>query len=304
MAERNLEEVQWAFDAYEAVRHRLPQASFPSKTKQVANLAALADQFDVFLLDAFGVLNIGESAIPGAPERLRDLQAAGKTILIVSNAAGYPKRVMLEKYRSLGFDLGADNVLSSRQVILRRLHAATACRRGLMISRQFGLEELEDLNAVVLAEDPEDYDSVDEFVFFGAAEWTEERQALLETSLKANPRPVKVGNPDIVAPRENGLSREPGHFAHRLVETTGVTPEFFGKPFNNIFEMAISQVAPAVDLSRMVMVGDTLQTDILGGAAAGVKTALITGYGSLTGLDIDHAIAQSGISPDYVMPTT
>ena len=66
-------DAQWAFSAYQAVRHRLPSATFPTTSQNVAGLGDLADQFDVFLLDAFGVLNVGQRAIPVAPERVRDL---------------------------------------------------------------------------------------------------------------------------------------------------------------------------------------------------------------------------------------
>ena len=65
----------WAFDAYQAVRHRLPQARFPERTTRVPDMDALADHFDVFLLDAFGVLNIGENAIPGVVDRVAGLRA-------------------------------------------------------------------------------------------------------------------------------------------------------------------------------------------------------------------------------------
>jgi glycerol 3-phosphatase-2 len=52
-----------AFEAYESVRNRLPVVR-PSAVgfQRVATLADIADVFDVFLLDAFGVLNIGEAA--------------------------------------------------------------------------------------------------------------------------------------------------------------------------------------------------------------------------------------------------
>ena len=54
------------------------------------NLEDLVDEIDVFFLDAFGVLNIGDSAINGVPERISKLQSIGKKILIVSNAGGFP----------------------------------------------------------------------------------------------------------------------------------------------------------------------------------------------------------------------
>ncbi len=42
------------------------------------DLDALSDEIDTFLLDAFGVLNIGDTAIEGVPERVAGLQKAGK----------------------------------------------------------------------------------------------------------------------------------------------------------------------------------------------------------------------------------
>lgn len=303
MAPDRTDDAKWAFAAYEKVRERLPKATFPKTSQTVDNLGEITEHIDVFLLDAFGVLNIGESAIPGAPERIAALQEVGKTVMVLSNAAGVPKRMLMEKYARLGFKFAPDKVVTSREVLLHALQSRPACQRGLMASVEHGLEELEDLNAEFLAEDPAAYDKAEEFLFIGSGEWTEERQTLLETSLRANPRPVLVGNPDIVAPREIGLSREAGLFAHHLADNTGVTPEFFGKPFANAFDMALARLPKNTDLTRVVMVGDTLQTDILGGAAAGVKTALITDYGSLTGMDVDWAIRRSGITPDFIMPT-
>jgi ribonucleotide monophosphatase NagD (HAD superfamily) len=52
------------------------------------------------------------------------------------------------------------------------------------------------------------------------------------------------------------------------------------------------------------MVGDTLHTDILGGAQAGWKTVLVTDHGLLRGENVEQAIARSGIVPDYIVATT
>lgn len=298
----NSRDARWAFSAYEAVRHRLPSADFPAMSQKAANLSEIADQFDVFLLDAFGVLNVGERAITGAPERVRELQRAGKIVIVVSNAASYPKRVLVQRYVQLGFNIPSANILTSREVILAALSARPAHSIGLMASLEFGGEELEHLDAKFLDDDADLFDAVEEFVLIGSSEWTENRQALLEASLRANPRPVLVGNPDIVAPVVGGLSRQPGHYAHRLADATGVVPEFFGKPFANIFDTVLSRVPDDIAPARIVMVGDTLQTDILGGRVAGIKTALVTDFGSLKGIDVSGAIEQSGIVPDFILP--
>jgi glycerol 3-phosphatase-2 len=103
-----------------------------------------------------------------------------------------------------------------------------------------------------------------------------------------------------VAPRENGFSTEPGSYAHKLGDATGIEPLFFGKPFQNIFDLAFYRLG-RFDPDRTVMVGDSLHTDILGGQAAGIKTALISGYGFLAGHDVDPYIQSSGIQPDYIL---
>jgi len=289
-----------AFESYERVRHRLPVAKAGASCTRLPDLDALADDMDVFLLDAFGVLNIGETAIAGVPERIAGLQKAGKRVMIVSNAAGFPHAKLMEKYKNLGYNFAPEDVITSRKATLHALRNAPPMKWGLMATQSLGRGDIEPFDMVYLAEDPAEYDAAEAFVLLGSAVWTETRQALLEASLRNAPRPVYVGNPDIVAPREDGFSIEPGHFAHRLADQTGVEPQFFGKPFGNIFDLAFAQI-DKIDLGRTVMVGDSLHTDILGGQAAGLKTALIAGYGFFAGHDVAGPIATSGIQPDYIL---
>ena len=292
-----------AFAAYEAVRHRLPKArvSTNEQPSQVATLEDIADQYDAFLLDAFGVLNIGETAIPGVIERIEMLKARGKRVIVVSNAAGFPHAALMEKYCRLGYDFAPADVITSRATLLSALGSYEVMRWGLMATRSTGLRDLEGLDLSYLEEDPNAYASVDGFLMIGSAAWTEERQALLVQALVGRPRPVWVGNPDIVAPRETGFSVEPGYFAHRLADETDSTPHFFGKPFGNIYELALQRLGPEVPRDRMVMVGDSLHTDILGAQAAGIGSALIADYGFFAGYDIQHAIGCSGIYPDHIV---
>lgn len=289
-----------ALRAYEAVRHRLPEAGATGRGRACQTLADLAEDFDVFLLDAFGVLNIGETAIPDTPQRIAALKAAGKQVFVVSNAAGYPHAALVRKYRRIGYEFAPDEIITSRATLLAGLEGRRGMHWGLMATRATGLEDLEGLNLTYLEEDPAAYDAVEGVLMIGSAAWTEERQALLEAALQRRPRPVLVGNPDIVAPRETGFSAEPGYFAHRLADRTGVVPEFFGKPFGTIFDLAFARIG-AVDRSRVVMVGDSLHTDILGAQTAGIASALITDYGFLAGQDAARAIAETGIAPDFIV---
>ena len=297
----NQTDEQWAFDAYEGVRARLPLPGFARQWRTADTLADIAQDFDVFLLDAFGVLNIGETAIEGAAERIRDLRDAGKRVMVVSNAAGYPKRILMERYRRLGFDFAPGDIVTSRDALLSELATRAPMHWGIMASQRFGMEELDHLECHFLTEDPASYEAAKGFLLIGSAEWTQERQELLIEATRQNPRPVLVGNPDIVAPREDGLSREPGFYAHGLADETGISPEFFGKPFASIYNLALAGLGANPDRNRILMVGDTLHTDVLGGRGAGVCTALVAGYGSLASSDVGAAIKQSGIVPDFVI---
>ena len=283
------------------MRHRLP-APQPAGTtyRRARTLEEIADGFDVFLLDAFGVLNIGEAAIPGTRERIADMRASGKRVLVVSNAAGFPHAALMEKYTRLGYDFAPEDVITSRATMLAGLNGRHGLNWGLMATRSTGLRDLEGLNLTYLEEDPAPYATVDGFLMVGSAAWTEERQRLLEAAVLDRPRPVLVGNPDIVAPRETGFSTEPGHYAHRLADRAGIVPEFFGKPFTNIFELAFARLG-SFDKSRTLMVGDSLHTDILGARNAGVASALIADYGFFAGQDVSTAIDRTGIVPDFVV---
>ncbi|WP_246030486.1 HAD-IIA family hydrolase [Litoreibacter halocynthiae] len=291
-----------ALAAYEAVRHRLPDVVPPKKKPQfVATLEDIADQYDAFLLDAFGVLNIGETAIPGVVERIQMLKSRGKQIIVVSNAAGFPHATLMEKYQRLGYDFAPEDVITSRATLLSAIGSGEGKHFGLMATPKAGLRDLESLNVSYLEEDPAVYEKVDGFLMIGSAAWTEGRQSLLVQALRQRPRPVWVGNPDIVAPRETGFSTEPGYFAHRLADEADIAPKFFGKPFGNIFELAFQRLNRNTSRDRVVMVGDSLHTDILGAQSAGIASALIADYGFFAGYDVQSAIVASGILPDHIV---
>ena len=288
---------------YQAIRDRLPAAEFPSTSIYKPNLEALCDDIDCFVLDGFGVLNVGDSTVPGAVDRVRALRALGKEVRVLTNGASYPVAKTRGKYMNWGMPFSAEEVVSSRDALAVAL-------AGLSSNKCWGFSalarsELDELtpNAALLENDYELYKRCDGFVLLGAGEWTDEKQQLLIKALQDRPRPLLVGNPDLVAPQTAGLSKEPGWYAHLIQDATGVEPKFYGKPFDNAFSL-IRKGVDGIDPSRIAMVGDTLHTDILGGAQSGWKTVLVTDHGLMRGLDVEVAIQDSGIRPDYVVPTT
>ena len=293
-------DTDWAFAQYERVRPVLPEAQFPATSKTISHMEELIDEIDVFLLDAFGVLNIGASVIPGAPEWVSHLQSLGKQVLVVANGATYSPSNSREKYLEFGFKFAQADIISSRNILSDALKDRPEKLWGVMSATGGAIDELP-VNVVQLEFDQKDFDRVEGFVFLGAGEWQKTQQDMLVASLQNNPRPVMVGNPDIVAPREEGFTLEPGWFAHEVSRQCSVKPLFFGKPFANIYDAALGRVTEGVAKSRIAMVGDTLHTDVLGGAAAGVKTVLMADYGLFAGKDVAPYIRRSGIVPHWIV---
>lgn len=297
------EDAAFGFKAYEAIRHRLPACRRQGACHKAKHLGDIADRYDMILLDAYGVLNRGMEPIAGVPERIRALQADGKRVMVVSNAAGFAHRTLMERYARLGYAFDAEDVITSRKTLVRQLEQEGARHWGMIAGRHFGPDEFPPLDYRMLTDDIADYDAAEGFLLVGASEWTPARQALLIESLKRRSRPLYVANPDLLAPQQVGYSTEPGTYAHQIQNETGVEPVFYGKPYGNIFALAIERLQHETELDpgRVLMVGDTLHTDILGGQAAGLHTALVTRTGVLAEMDIDAAIQTSGIAPDWIL---
>lgn len=292
-----------AIARYIEIASRLPPPVNPETTRHVHSLADLVDDIDVFVLDGFGVLNVGATTIPGAVEQVAHLQQLGKQVLVLTNGATVPVEKTIEKYANWGMSFSANEVVSSRNALEVGLAAENETLLWGVIGT--GFAEIEQLAArtLLLGDDPSDYDKVDGFVFLSALDWTHDRQQILLDALTKHTRPVMVGNPDLVAPVEGAMSLEPGLFAHALADAKLCAPQFFGKPFANAFDI-VHQRIQNPEPSRIAMVGDTLHTDILGGASYGWKTVLIKNHGLMKEADSELTIASTGIRPDFIAATT
>ena len=290
-----------AFARYEAVRPRLPAARFPATSLIAQNLGEVADRWDGFVLDAFGVLNVGDTPIPGAVARLADLRARGKRLCVLTNAASYPRAEALAKYHRLGFDFTADEVVSSREIAAAALsRIADGAHWGAIAAAGDTFADLPGRVSDLQATD--DWSGVEAFLYLSTTRWTPALHAKLLRAMEVRPRPLLIANPDLVAPREGGLSTEPGFWGHDICDRTGAALHWCGKPFPDAFAEAAARSGLAPD--RLAMVGDTLHTDVLGGAAAGMGTVLITAHGLFAGCDTAPFIAASGIVPDAIVTTT
>ncbi len=294
-----------AFDLYEKARRFMPKAEFPVATDEISGLMDIADQFDVAVLDSFGVLNVGEGAIPGVADTVEALRQSGKHIIVLTNGATLDQPGAVAKVQGFGFDIDSDDVISSRSALKFGLQSFDRHMLwGITAPAHSNCQTL-GIEFEYLGDNPETYSKADGFILLSTHDAQPAHHRLLQDALLAKMRPVLVGNPDLVAPRGSYMSTEPGYFAWLLHETTGVEPQNFGKPHAQVFEQAkqrIQQVLGAIDPARVLMVGDSLHTDIIGGAAAGFTTVLTTQDGFFAGADPHKYFAACGIRPNYMLP--
>lgn len=279
---------------YQAIRPRLPGMRGAGATTEIATLLDITDQIDAFVFDAFGVLNLGERLIDGADRRLKDLRARNCAIRVLTNAASADRAGAVAKFERLGLGFAEHEIVTSRDATLRELPD------GLIGVIAADGDALGDIARPVerLGDDSARYDSVDAVLFLSTAAWTEARQDILMTSMARKPRPVFVANADLAAPREHGFTLEPGHFGHLIEDAFPGHVRFFGKPFPEVFAL-VEQSLPGVPKDRIAMCGDTPHTDILGAAAFGWRTVLVTGDGMLVGRDSTAYCSDVGIHPDW-----
>ncbi|MER8752938.1 TIGR01459 family HAD-type hydrolase [Mesorhizobium sp. M1050] len=271
-------------------------------TKRLDGIGPLAERYEVFLLDQFGVLHDGTRPYPGAVAALSALKHAGKTVVLISNSG---KRAQPNESRliKLGFEPGSwDLFVSSGEVAWRCFHdmaASGELRPGtkcLLISRDDDRTAIDGL-PFVLTEAGEDA----ELVLISASEgdcYDLDHYRHLLAPAAARRVPCFCTNPDIVMLTSVGPRFGAGRLAD-LYESLGGSVTRIGKPYKAIFDAALA-LAGEPDRGTVVCIGDSVEHDISGGNSAGVATALVLS-GILAGTpDLAAVFDEQQAWPDYI----
>ena len=291
---------------YEALRPHMPPAVPPAvPTREVSRLVEILPHVDALILDGFGVINVGARLIDGIGEVLEIAAARDIAVMVLTNGAGQGAVASWAKYRDWGLPITRQQVVSSRDALESALPAVAAGRIVAALgpaARPLGIG-----NDLILADDADLFDRADCFAFLGSAGWDESLQAALEGALTQGGRDLLVGNPDISAPLGGAFSAEPGYWAVRAMQATGVQPRWYGKPHTAAFDLACAKLEQVYGRQfargRVAMVGDSLHTDILGARAAGLQAVLLTGYGLFCDGGAHDMIVACGIAPDWIAAT-
>jgi HAD superfamily hydrolase (TIGR01459 family) len=244
----------------------------------ITGLKEIADRFDHVLLDQWGVLHHGEAIFAAARDCVAALHDGGKKILILSNSG---KRSADNVRRITKSGLPAelyDGVLSSGEVAWQGLHDRKAApfaevgRRCFLISRDHDRGVVGGLDLELV-----DVEAADFILLAGLDDDQADIAAGRDRLAGAAARrvPMICANPDLTMfTAAHGLLPAPGALA-QAYETLGGKVTYTGKPHRVVFDAALKMLGNPPP-ERVLMIGDSLDHDILGGRGAGVLTLLVT----------------------------
>jgi len=283
------------------------------KVQPIAGLSAVADRFDGFILDLWGVVHDGVRPYPGVIDTLQSLKAAGKRTLLLSNA---PRRAhaLVEAMTRMG--IGRDlygEVLSSGEATRDALIARDDpffARLGTAVYHLGPERDRSVFEGTKLTLVP-DVAAADFIVNTGPGE-LDETVATYQPVLDAahvRDLPMVCANPDLVVIREGSRVVCAGAIAVRYQEMGGRVA-YRGKPDRAVYDAAVAQLGKEL---RIAVVGDALETDVKGAAAAQLPSVWCTGgihaaaLGVSYGVAADpkraaHLAAEEGFAPDYIIP--
>tara|TARA_R110002012_G_scaffold286710_2_gene478372 strand:+ start:192 stop:1097 length:906 start_codon:yes stop_codon:yes gene_type:complete len=280
--------------------HRLPPVPPPVTPRQISGIAEIIGDFDAVILDNFGVLSLGPPVIPQGTAAYECIRKAGVAVRVISNDGSKGIAAMCESHRARGYLFQESEIFAGISLL-----EDSVPRGGNGYWAAIGLDpRLIPTGAVDVRAWPGKRADIDEAAGLLLLDcddfWRKDFAPVIE-SFKRHPRPVIVGNPDLTAPYSDAMSLEPGYLAHQLADETGIEPVFLGKPFAPVYELAMRDLAH-IPPERVLCVGDTLHTDVLGGRARGMK-ALLVETGFTRGKDPLALAEDSGIWPDFIAPS-
>lgn len=228
-------------------------------------------RIETLFLDLDGCVWFGGVLAEGASEAIARLRERGKRILFVTNVSNATRRGIAAKLSALGVPATGDDVQAPLELLPQHDYLSgedvtvfALCAAGVSDAiRELGIavtEEPASADVVVVGRNPK---------------MTYQDLAAATQALCSGARMLAL-NVDSRVPMEGGvIVPGTGAIVAALHEATGVEAEVIGKPSRFFFDSALRHFG--ADGGSTVMVGDTLDSDILGGQRAGLRTVLVGG---------------------------
>ena len=283
--------------------------------EHLSGFAPLAERYDGFVLDLWGVIHDGVNAFPHAVDCLRHLRETGKRALLLSNVPR-PNDAVQTMMRRMGIeDSLYTDILTSGEAVRRALQSPPDIWWAQLGQRVFHLGPERDKPVMaglpliemptpagadfVLNTGPDDHRNPSDM-----AEWEDVLQACAEHRL-----PMICGNPDMVVIRGGVRVLCAGSLAARYRELGGDV-RALGKPDPAIYQPVLQQLG--LPPERVLAVGDSLHTDIAGASGVDIPacwvldgihgSALSDGAGGFDRAKVEAAAQAAGLSPVATLP--
>ncbi|MFI8167458.1 HAD-IIA family hydrolase [Streptomyces sp. NPDC085931] len=243
------------------------------------------------LVDIDGVLTVSWRPLPGAVEALREIRAAGFAVLLVTNTTSRTRASIAGTLADAGFPVSAEDVLTAPAATAAHFaEHAPGARCALLNSGDIAA----DLEGVTLV-DPADGDAVPDVVLVGGAgpEFGYEALDRAFGQLQRGARLVAMHR-NLYWRTAEGLRLDSGAFLAGLERAARVEAEITGKPARAFFAAALARLGVAAD--EAVMVGDDVESDVLGAQRAGITGVLVR-----TGKFRQETLDAAGGTPDHVI---
>lgn len=269
-------------DALAPADYVLFQRAIPAQARPLSSIKG-------YILDMDGVLYHGERVRAGAIAFADYLNRHQIPYLCLSNNASKSRLHFGEKLERLGIPLRAERVIGAAQATAEWLaQRAPVGARILVVGEPALGDELTRVGFTLVEKAPADYVVV-------GVDFHLTYDKLKEAALAIRQRAIFIGtNPDLTYPSEEGIVPGNGAQLAYLQAATGKTPTLVGKPEVAMMEVALAHLGLPAD--QVAMVGDRLDTDILGGKNVGMTTILLLG-----GVTSMNELAASTLKPDYVL---
>ena len=224
-----------------------------------------------FLIDMDGVLYRGPELIPGADRFIRELRERDIPFLFLTNNSQRTRRDVVAKLSRMGIEVEDEHVFTCAMATARFLAQQKPGGTAYVIGEGGLLTALHQNGYAVVDHDP-DYVVVGEGRTFNL-EMVEAAVRMILGGAK-----LIATNLDPNCPTQNGLRPGCGAMVAMLETATGVKAFSVGKPSPVMMRAARKELGLATD--ETTMIGDTMETDILGGVQLGFHTVLVLSGGT------------------------
>lgn len=268
---------------------------------------SLAKNFKVVFLDSYGVLKNHQGLINGAQETIDFLRGSGITLRVLTNDASRSQQQQVKVFEKLGLrGLREEEIITSgmlaRQFLELKISSGKIAYLGTENSAQYILQS--GFKHIAVSDiDLDDIDDISAFLFLDdeGFDWNTDINKTVNFLRRKN-LPIIVANSDRYYPVSNGNVAVATGAIAKLVESI-LKQKFirFGKPDTQMFMYAYDELNKIGNYNKsdILMVGDTLSTDILGGNKFGLKTMLVFS-GNTRAENVEMKINSSGIIPDFI----